>query len=144
MLFPGRRTEVGAAGASSSPVSLVVLQIYQNNIRPDLPDFAPGNLAFAVLAEDSPDFFTGGSDDSQDAAVFRVKNQIAYMTHPPAVADIDYVLFTKFTESHKDLPMSFYILCRDTLEKKYKEERPEKYRDFRKRNLYTETFEKEI
>ena len=29
--------------------------------------------------------------------------------------------------------MSFYILCRDTLEKKYKEERPE-----------TETFEKEI
>ena len=40
--------------------------------------------------------------------------------------------------------MSFYILCRDTLEKKYKEEWPEKYRDFRKRNLYTETFEKEI
>ena len=51
MLFPGRRTEVGPAGASSGPVSLVVLQIYQNNIRPDLPDFAPGNLAFTVLAE---------------------------------------------------------------------------------------------
>ena len=98
---------------------LVVIQVYQDDVRPNLLDFAPGNLTFAVLAENSPDFLAGRGDKSQDTAVFRVKDQIAYMAHSPAVADIDHILFAQFTECHKDLPMCFYILCRGFREKKF-------------------------
>ena len=72
----------------------VGIQFYQNNVRADLFDFAPGDLIFAVFSEKSPELFIAGGNEGQDAAVFGVEDQVGDGSQPLTVLDIDYVFFS--------------------------------------------------
>ena len=118
-----------------------MLQIHQNNIRSDLPDFVPGDFAFTVLSQEAPEFLVCGSHHSQNAAVFGIEDQIRRMAQAPAVADIDDIFLAQFTEGHKNAPLFFYILCGRAAVHAASERRNScEYHLTEKRNLYYTTF----
>ena len=76
------------------------IYINQYNVRPDLPDLTPGNLALIFFSQKAPELFASGGNQRQDTAVFGIKDQIGYAAQSPAVMDIDYIFFMQLTEGH--------------------------------------------
>ena len=69
------------------------IEIHKDDVRPYLFDFAPGDFAVVVFAEQAPHFIIVGNNQGLNTAAFRIENEIGDTAHPFAVFDIDDIFF---------------------------------------------------
>lgn len=80
---------------------MLFVNLYQNNVFPNLPDAVPGNYIFAARGpETEAEAVWSGNYQSGNAPGLTVKLHIHWTAKSPAGTDIDHFFLFQFADTH--------------------------------------------